>query len=65
MLQTIRRDAIYGLPLTLNSIHNKIKTYDEPVKTFDDLPLDNNNEGDVRVVLDENRLYIWNVEQTK
>lgn len=38
---------------------DKARSYDRPVPTSTDLPLEGNQDGDVRLVLDENRFYIW------
>lgn len=61
-LQKIRQTIVYNLKDDLGEINNKIKTFDEPVRTFNDLPMNGNDTGDLRVVLDESSLYVWNEE---
>lgn len=64
-LQTIRQNVVNDLPNTIENINKKIKTFDEPVGTFSELPLTGNDNGDIRIVLDENCMYIWSKSQNK
>lgn len=53
--------GVEGQTLTqdLTNITDKARTYDRPVATSADLPVEGNQDGDVRLVLNENRFYIW------
>ena len=64
-LTRIRQNQVIDLEFELQQIKNQIKTFKEPVALFTDLPLDGNNNGDLRVCLEDGNIYIWNeVEQT-
>lgn len=64
-MQQLRQTQVRGinggtLEDDINNLGSKTKTYDPPVATKSDLPLVGNDNGDVRVVIDENKVYIWN-----
>ena len=63
-LQRLRAGQIRGVEgVTLHddigSIINKAQTYDKPVPSRADLPLEGNDDGDVRLVLDEDVFALW------
>lgn len=39
---------------------NKLKNYKEPIDLIYNLPLDNNEDGDIRVCLEDGNIYVWN-----
>ncbi len=58
-LTKIRKNQVNGLIDELNKIKEQIQYYKEPIAKLDDLPIDNNNEGDVRVCLEDKNIYVW------
>lgn len=65
-MQQIRQAQVRGtigdnatLSEDIDLLCEKTKTYDTPVKTADDLPLEGNDDGDVRLVISEDRFYYW------
>ena len=62
-LTRIRKHQVNGLVEELNKIKEQIKTYREPVALLSDLPIQNNNEGDIRVCLEDKNIYVWSDNQ--
>lgn len=67
-MQQIRQKQIHGLnggslEDDIKSINLDLQHFDAPVKTKSELPIEGNTDGDMRVVIDENKIYIWNEEQ--
>ena len=67
-MQQIRQKQVRGqlsdsLHEDIALIAEELKYFDPPVKTKADLPLDNNEDGNIRVVLDENAVYSWNADK--
>ena len=62
-LTKIRKSQVNGLLEELNKIKEQIKTYREPVALLSDLPIENNNEGDIRVCLEDKNVYVWSDNQ--
>lgn len=58
-LTKIRKNQVNGLIDELNKIKEQIQYYKEPVAKLNDLPIENNNEGDVRVCLEDKNIYVW------
>jgi hypothetical protein len=42
---------------------NSLTTWREPIISYDLLPLYNNKDGDTRLVIDQNQVYVWHVLQ--
>jgi hypothetical protein len=62
--QVVKADQIkgtYGVSLLddIKFIVDKAMNYDKPVQTVDDLPLTDNQIGDVRLVMGEGKFYQW------
>lgn len=49
----------------ITNIHAKILIYRKPVATPEDLPMDLNNDGDIRMVLSEDCLFAWDADTQK
>lgn len=58
-LTRIRQNQVIDLEFELQQIKNQIKTFKEPVALFTDLPIEDNNDGDMRVCLEDGNIYIW------
>ena len=65
-MQQLRQSQIRGtiagnasLSDDIETLSERTKTYDAPVETVADLPLTDNDNGDVRLVLSEKRFYYW------
>ena len=64
-MQKINIKQVGNLNNNINDIYDKIKTFDGPVASFSELPLLNNDDGDIRYVIDEERHYIWKSKTNK
>jgi hypothetical protein len=63
--QVVKADQIkgmYGVSLEddIKIIVDKAMNYDKPVQTRNDLPMTDNQVGDVRLVMSEGKFYQWN-----
>lgn len=66
-MQQIRQKQVHGLnggslEDDMREITGNLQHFDVPVKTRADLPLEGNTDGDMRVVTDEDAIYIWDEE---
>ena len=60
MLTKVRQSQVLNLNDDLNKIKQQIKTFKEPISLLADMPLTDNNDGDLRVCLENGNVYIWN-----
>ena len=56
----IRQSMVKDLERDLNLIREQIRTFKQPVALLENLPLTDNNDGDMRVCLEDGNIYIWN-----
>ena len=61
----IRQWQVKNLVEDLNVIKEQIKTFRQPVALLENLPLENNNPGDMRVCLEDGNIYIWNETESE
>ena len=64
-MQQLRQHQVKGqigesLADDIRILNNTNKYFNEPVSTFSELPLSGNDDGDVRIVKDEFKAYVWN-----
>lgn len=61
MLTKIRENQVKDLETTLVLIKDQIKIFKQPVTLFKDLPLFENENGDLRVCLEDGNIYLPNL----
>lgn len=62
-LTKIRQFQVKNLDADLLAIQEQMKTFKSPVALISDLPIENNNDGDLRVCLEDGNIYIWNATE--
>lgn len=56
----IRQTQVKNLVEDLAIIKEQIKTFKAPVDLIENLPIEGNNPGDLRVCLEDGNIYVWN-----
>lgn len=64
-LTKIRQFQVKNLDADLLAIQEQMKTFKSPVALISDLPIENNNDGDLRVCLEDGNIYIWNATESE
>ena len=64
-LTKLRQRQVESLPEVLSMIKQQIKTFKEPISLLANMPLSNNNDGDLRVCLEDGKVYVWRSLESK
>ena len=59
VITKIRQNQVLNLVDEIEKIRKKAETFETPVATYAELPLEGNDQGDLRVVLEDGRIYVW------
>lgn len=61
----IRQAQVQLLSEDLQKIKEQIKTFKAPIPLLENMPLDDNNDGDLRVCLENGKVYVWKQSEEK